>query len=480
MATTIMTQRSSFGTRVAAQIRNACPLFPNVIVDVILRLGVGAKNYNVCAPDPVQMAEFDFLYTEKKSATKILNIFSDRDKVIGSFGGKEFSRSQEDKFFQSMLDLTGGKEILANQIELDPEIFSTIASAIQDLVPLLKHPNKVVVKPHKLLIFEKGTYSCCSQNSNEGQAIFAALVPLKMHQLELSKEGGFPCDDSLTVVTVFNPQDTYGLAYAHDSPGFLLAFEVFDSGLPNPCARAIPTTTTTAPAAFTKAIAMGFNKVALRAKEQIGPSRQVKPHQLRGTDRVFAEYAQANGAKFIEVCEVYSEADGIATYRPEILNIVKVNDSFVTLFEQEREESSEEEDSEEDDERAMHRKSRKRARDDEEGEESGEGEDSEEDEAEKERAMRHKSRRPARSQSEAEEEGPPPRLQRCRALYDDNISPRYDETGRFVAVRDEYRLGDTLFLSLEGTSRVVYSQTRLRAEREMGGILASFVIMAHF
>lgn len=427
-------QRTAYGARVATQIHAACPLFPSVIMDLILKLAMGKKNYHTCSDESVQLVEFDFLYTKRKSASIPL-IFPDRGgNAIGSVCGKEFKTGQARELVamstpslvvkdgQVVFDesIHKSREILADWIELKPQILSTIVSGIQSAVQRLGHPNKVVAKLHKLLIFMAGDFAKEHLHKNDS-ATFTAFVVFDGHwNWRLEVGGGRIHEWVDNSVTVF---DHHNVSYSVSdvrSPMLLFVFDVFDSEIPNFARVTSPVE------AFSKAIEIGFNKVAIKSNEDYSSSKKrtiTSESQLRGSDKFFANHARASGAKRIEVCQLYNQNGH--SFRPQIRNIMKIN------FEKDEDEQSEDgeeitDDAEEDDEEIT---------DDAE-------EDDEEAVAEE---VEKQSRKRSRSQLEEEE---PARLPRRFIIDNETLPlPFYDKKGKYEAVNDQHRLGDTLVLA---------------------------------
>jgi len=173
---------------------------------------------------------------------------------------------------------------------------------------------------------------------------------------------------------------------------------------------------------------MGFNNVAINSSHSyVSKNKNITPKQLKGSDKVFCELAQANGAKAIDICAIYHKNQRV--FRAEILDVITLDDAFNSLYY--RRDDSEEEGDEQDEEEKEHQ----------EQEEANEGDDEEEDEV-----------APSSENKEEKEEAcvkiivQEAKLKRQKLDYDNDVTPNFDNENIFVALKDEYRLGMRVFV----------------------------------
>lgn len=437
------------------------------------------RGFQIHAPQPAQLAEFDFLYNAEKSATKFRQwkqgkIATIANHILTNDVKEPFiswlllmsKQSFVGKNEKTVFDQTVRKssEILPDQIQLDPEFFSTIASDIQELAQSLGHPTKVIAKLHKLVIYQQGDFfktHVDSPHNNTEPMIFTASVQIRVDGW--NNNGGHLVVGSRRIREVQREEIGVALFY-HDQPHYVekvdrgfrlsLIFDVVDSGIPNPEFHVSDDDSRTA---FSKVIDMGFNNVAIRSSYTYMSKNQITADRLKGSDKVFYEAALAAGAESVEICRVCESDKKI--FRTEVLDILKFEPGFELLYESARDpndmggeaEEEEEEEEDDDDEKESNTKKKRRI----EGGEKGNNNKEE-----------------------------PVKLKRSKMDYDRNVSPLYDNNGTFKALRDEYRLGDTLFLAVaEVSKRVEFTgsdQVNLGNDGFSGEIVSNLAVIAHF
>lgn len=356
---------------------------------------------------------------------------------------------------------------MADQIQLDPAFHAKISSEIQKLAQALGHPTKVIAKLHKLVIYQPGDFFKTHIDSPHGNAepmIFTASVQLKGNE---SSSGG-----DLVVGKDKIPSVKYGgevgiALFYHDQPhsvtklehGFRLSltFDVVDSGIPN-------SDVIRSNAVFADVLAKGFKNVGIRSSYSYLASKQVTADQLKGTDKVFCELALAAGAKSVEICRVYENTSSFlegGLFREELLPLMKLDSRFDSLYydyEWEQQETRE----------YYEREAKKKEEARKLAKEQGREEEANKIEAAKE--------------ENSENEYPAKRLPPMLPYLTSIPSPSYDD-GTAVAVKDEYRLGNTLFLATAVPWQLKYRgniDAYLGNDGFSGNVYSNLAIIAHF
>lgn len=247
----------------------------------------------------------------------------------------------------------------------------------------------------------------------------------------------------------------------------MLVFQVFDSGVPDPEACVI------GPAlAFSLAIAKGFNKVAIQSNQVYGGYGQdprVRLHQLQGTDKVFADHARANGAKKIEICNVDVDVES-RIFRPQIL-FLRISTDFPI--------DPPEESDEDDDDCQQQQQQHEDEQEQQQQQQQKQQPQKRQQQTSRSSAGPRQTKRSRMEKEQQQQPQPPLLLQRSKVVDDFDFTPRFDEKGEQAVVKDEYRLGDTLFLATHDV------QTRTGDLHQMFDyerlcLLCSLAIIAHF
>lgn len=509
---------SAYRARAVVQLRDACPQLPDAILDMTLAFLVDAnRNYHAYAAGPYLLPEFSFLYNERRAATKFLRLRDSKvakieDKVLTTnvlpeLIEKLLSMSKPSlvgKNEQTLLDETvrKSKEILPDQMQLNPAFFALISKEIQDLALTLGHPTKVVAKLHKLVIYKDGDFfktHIDSPHGNTEPMIFTASVQLHTPpsffesggDLVIGKEKIRRTRRNEIGLTLFYHDEPHSVTRLSYGSRISLVFDVLDTGIPHPEAQKA-----SAGAAFSNVLAMGFNRVAIKSSHIYITRAPLVREQLKGSDKVFCEAAEANGAKRIDICTVYENEGNL--FRSELLNVIKLDSSFSSLYmpyepeyddegdcygcgcgedegdfgEGDEEGDEEEGDQEEDEEEEQKEEQEAKREEDDVLEDLG-------DEFLKRLAMK-------RPELNLHVINQPPASDKMRSPwseYNYEASPRYDDEGDFKALKDDYRLGDTLFLATVAPRQLEYksmSDVHLGNQGFEGKLYSNLAIIAYF
>jgi len=178
----------------------------------------------------------------------------------------------------------------------------------------------------------------------------------------------------------------------------------------------------------------GFNKIAIKSEHNYVCKSSINGNQLKGTDRLFYELAKKNGARNIDIVSIYDDDGNI--YREEILNVIHLNHAFSNVYVNREDDYDEDEESDEED---------------------------------------------LLSEQSDEEDTNDKKLTKFSDV--DKIKPSYDKKNQYIAIKDEYLLGDTIFLKTNSKEKVSYTgdeEIHLGNEGFYGTIYSNLAIIAQF
>jgi len=332
-------------------------------------------------------------------------------------------------------DIRKSNEILADQIVLSPSFLSMVETKVDEMSIKLNHPIKV--KPHlyKAIIYQEDDFfdEHMDAQHDEGM-VFTLSIELNV---VCEKDGGDLIVDEYDLNHATEDKIRMAMFY-HDTPhsvkrlnqGYRLSliFDVIECPdqinemVLNPHEGLFNV-------GFDRLREKGFNKLAIRSPHIYMSDYDLEGNNLKGVDRLFYELCKRKGAKDIKIADVCDD-DGQLYYK-EILTIIKINHAFANVYNNQEDYDSDEND----------------------------------------------HYHPIEDQSP--DETPP----KTKFVSINKIRPQYDEDNEYVAIKDDYLLGDTVFLKTNTKQKLAYKgdeEIHLGNEGFYGTVYSDVAIIVSF